>query len=69
MFGRGLQLKTTALLVFFWWLVKSLKNLKIIDFLITVWNVANFVIASVILGLVDQQLVFWYLYLIELQGF
>ena len=27
MFGKGLQLKTTALLVFFLWLVKSLKNL------------------------------------------
>ena len=27
MLGRGLQLKTTALLVFFLWLVKSLKNL------------------------------------------
>ena len=25
--GKGLQLKTTALLVFFLWLVKSLKNL------------------------------------------
>ena len=27
MLGKGLQLKTTALLVFFLWLVKSLKNL------------------------------------------
>ena len=27
MFGKGLQLKATALLVFFLWLVKSLKNL------------------------------------------
>ena len=27
MLGKGLQLKTTALLVFFLWLVKSLRNL------------------------------------------
>ena len=27
MLGKGLQLKTTALLVFFLWLVRSLKNL------------------------------------------
>ena len=27
MLGRGLQLKTTTLLVFFLWIVKSLKNL------------------------------------------
>ena len=33
--GEGLQLKTTALLVFFLWLVKSLKNLQIIGLLIT----------------------------------
>ena len=33
MLGKGLQLKTTALLVFFLWLVKSLKNVnnKIVD--------------------------------------
>ena len=33
--GKGLQLKTTALLIFFLWLVKSLKNLLIIELLIT----------------------------------
>ena len=33
--GKGLQLKTTALLAFFLWLVKSLKNLWIIGLLIT----------------------------------
>ena len=33
--GKGLQLKSTALLVFFLWLVKSLKNLFIIGLLIT----------------------------------
>ena len=32
MLGKGLPLKTTALLVFFLWLVKSLKNLQIIKF-------------------------------------
>ena len=33
--GKGLQLKSTALLVFFLWLVKSLKSLQIIGLLIT----------------------------------
>ena len=33
MFGKALQLKTTALLVFFLWLVKSLKNNRIVDHL------------------------------------
>ena len=37
MLGKDLQLKTTALLVFFLWLVKSLKNLyinnRIVDYL------------------------------------
>ena len=32
--GKGLQLKTTAMLVFFLWLVKSLKNVKIIGLFI-----------------------------------
>ena len=36
MSGKGLQLKTTAPLVFFLWLVKSLKNLQIIGLLIIV---------------------------------
>ena len=35
MLGKGLKLKTATLLVFFLWLVKSLKNLKIIGLLIT----------------------------------
>ena len=35
MLGKNLHLKTTALLIFFLWLVKSLKNLLIIGFLIT----------------------------------
>ena len=34
MLGKGLQLKTTAQLVFFLWLVRSLRNLKIIALLI-----------------------------------
>ena len=40
--GKGLQLKTTALLVFFLWLVKSLKNVYIIELLITWRNVGFF---------------------------
>ena len=35
MLGKGLLLKTTTLLVFLLWLVKSLRNLKIIGLLIT----------------------------------
>ena len=35
MLGKGLQLKTTALLVLFLWLIKSLKNLLIKGLLIT----------------------------------
>ena len=35
MLGKNLHLKTTALLIFFLWLVKTLKNLLIIGFLIT----------------------------------
>ena len=35
MLGKGLPLKTTTLLVFFLWLVKPTKNLKIIELLIT----------------------------------
>ena len=32
--GKGLVLQTTALLIFFPWLVKSLKNLPVIELLI-----------------------------------
>ena len=35
MLGKGLLLKTTVLLIFFLWLVKSLKNLSITELLIT----------------------------------
>ena len=49
--GKGLQLKTTTLLVFFLWLVRSLKNLWIIELLITLINVAFFLISSMVLGL------------------
>ena len=44
MLRKGLQLKTTALLVSFLWLVKSLKNLKMI----------GFPISSVVAGRLDQ---------------
>ena len=40
--GRGLWRKTTALIVFVLWFVKSLKNLLIIDLLITSRNVTFF---------------------------
>ena len=52
MLGKGLQLKTNALL-----LSKVTKR-----------NVAFFLISSVVLGLVDQLQIFWKLYLIELLG-
>ena len=42
MSGKGLQLKTTTLLVFFLWLGKSLKNLYIIVLLISYRNVYFF---------------------------
>ena len=42
MSGKGLQLKTTTLLVFFLWLGKSLKNLYIIVLLISYRNVDFF---------------------------
>ena len=54
------------MLVFFLWLVKFLKNLKIIRLLITWRNVAFFLISSKVLGLIDQLQIFWQLYLIKL---
>ena len=57
MLGKGVQLKTTALLVFFLSLVKSLKNLWIVRFLITLKNVAFFLISSMVLGFLDQLLI------------
>ena len=68
MLGKGLQLKTTTLLVFFLWLVKSLKNLFVIGLLITWRNVVFFLISSMALGLLNQLQFFWQLYLIELLG-
>ena len=56
--GKGLVLKTTALLVFFLWLVKSLKNLEIIGLLITQRNVIFFLISSMVLGVLDQLQIF-----------
>ena len=67
MFGKGLQLKTTTLLVLFLWLVKSLKNLLRIGLLITLRTVAFFLIISLVLGLLDQ-LQISQLYLIDLVG-
>ena len=56
--GKDLVLKTTALLVFFLWLVKSLKNLEIIGLLITQRNVVFFLISSMVLGVLDQLQIF-----------
>ena len=56
--GKGLVLKTTALLVFFLWLVKSLKNLEIIGLLITRRNVVFFLISSMVLSVLDQLQIF-----------
>ena len=67
MFGKGLQLKTTALLVLFLWLVKSLKNLLRIGLFITLRTVAFFLIINLVLGLLDQ-LQISQLYLIDLVG-
>ena len=68
MLGKGVLLKTTTLLVFFLWLVKSLKSLQIIGLLITWGNVGFFLISNMVLGLLDQLLIFLQLYLIELLG-
>ena len=63
MLGRGLRLKSTTLLVFLLWLVKSLKNLLI------AWrNGASFLISSMVKGLSNQLQIFRQLYLIELVG-
>ena len=66
MLGKGLQQKTTALLVFCLCSVKSLKNLRIIGLLITWRNVTYFLISNMVLGLLDQLQIFQQLYLIEL---
>ena len=67
MFGKGLQLKTTALLVFFLWLVKSEKlvNNRIVDHIEKCCLFSDF---SLVLGLLDQLQIFSELYLIELLG-
>ena len=49
-----LYIKTITLLLSFLWLVKSLKNLLIIGFLINSWNVASFLISSMVSDLLDQ---------------
>ena len=67
MFGKGLQLKTTSLLVFFLWLVKSEKlvNNRIVDHIEKCCLFSDF---SMVLGLLDQLQIFSELYLIELLG-
>ena len=63
MLERGLRLKSTTLLVFLLWLVKSLKIL-----LIALRNAASFLISSMVKGLSNQLQIFRQLYLIELVG-
>ena len=64
--GKGLVVKTTTLLVFFLWLVKFLKNFKIIVYLLD--KLGLFLIFSMVLGLLNQLQILWQLYLIELTG-
>ena len=64
--GEGVQLKTTALLVVFLWLVKLVSN-RIDDHLEKCCLFSDFQY-SMVLGLVDQLQIFWQLYLIELLG-
>ena len=66
MSGKGLQLKTTTLLVFFLWLGKSLKNLYIIVLLISYRNVDFFPESCMVLDLSHQFQIFLQLYLAEL---
>ena len=67
MLGKGLLLKTTALVVFFLWLVKSEKfiNSRIVDHL---EKCGYFFISTMVLGLLDQLQIFLQLYLVELPG-
>ena len=57
---------TSKTLVFFLWLVKSLKNLYTIKLLITYRNLAFFLISIIVLGLLNQLEIFWQLCLIKL---
>ena len=57
---KGLQLKITALLVFFFGKSRPIDYLE---------KCGLFFISSVTLGLLDQLQIFWLLYLIELLGF
>ena len=68
MLGKGLLLKTTALLVFFLWLVvvfEKLVNNRIVGHMEKGGLFSDF---SMVLGLLDQLLIFSHLYLIELLG-
>ena len=65
--GKGVQLKTTSLLIFFLWLVKSKNpvNNRLVDH---GRNVGFILISSIILSLLDQLQIFWQLYLMVLLG-
>ena len=65
---RGLWVKTAVLLVFFLWLVKSLKNLQTITLLITSRKVNFCLISSTVLYLLDQLHIFSILHLTKLVG-
>ena len=62
MLGEGLQLKTTAL-------VSKVFEKLVIGLLITSRNLAFFLISCMVLGLLDQLLIFSQSHLIELLGF
>ena len=66
--GERSTAKNNALLVFFLWLIKSLKNLEITRLWIPKRNVIFFLISSLGLDLLDQLQIFSMLYLIELLG-
>ena len=65
-FREGLELKTTALSVFFLWLVNSVNN-NTVDHLekCGLFLISN---SSMVLGLFNQLQIFLQLYLIELLG-
>ena len=68
MLGRGLGLKTTTLLLFFLWLVKSLKNLQITGLLFPSKKVTSYLIFSMDSGLLDQLQIFKQSHLMKLLG-
>ena len=65
---RGLWVKTAVLLVFFLWLVKSLKNFQTITLLINSRKVNFCLFSSTVLYLLDELHIFSMLHLTKLVG-